>query len=119
MKIYNELKSLGFFKWLNDKHRLEEDGSAYVYMDGLELGNVELTISNALAFRWFREKQLSDACICRYQSKDDGSILFYYVIYHDYGVEETRHYKEGFNTYEEAELACLRKLIKIVKKQSN
>ena len=48
------------------------------------------------AFRWFRDTKLSDACVCRYQSRDDGGIYFYYVINHDYGIEETRHFKEGF-----------------------
>lgn len=67
------------------------------------------------AFRWFREKKLADACVCRYQSRD-GGIYYYYVINHDYGVEETKHYEEGFITYEEAELACLKKLIEIAKK---
>lgn len=67
------------------------------------------------AFRWFRDTKLSDACVCRYQSRDDGGIYFYYVINHDYGIEETRHFKEGFYTYEEAELECLNKLIEIVK----
>ena len=65
------------------------------------------------AFRWFREKKLSDSCVCRYQGKNDGGVYYYYVITKDFGVEETRHYKEGFFTYEEAELACLRKLIEI------
>lgn len=66
-------------------------------------------------FRWFRDKKSSDACICRYQSRDDGGIYYYYVINHDFGIEETRHLKEGFFSYEQAELACLRKLIEIVK----
>ena len=67
------------------------------------------------AFRWFREKKLSDSCVCRYQGKNDGGVYYYYVITKDFGVEETRHYKEGFFTYEEAELACLKKLIELVK----
>lgn len=65
------------------------------------------------AFRWFRDKKLSDMCICRYQSRDDGGIYYYYHITHNFGIEETRHFKEGFITYEEAELACLQKLIEI------
>jgi hypothetical protein len=68
------------------------------------------------AFRWFREKKLCDCCVCRYQGKDDGGVDYYYVITKDFGIEETRHFKEGFFTYEEAELACLKKLIEIVKK---
>ena len=67
------------------------------------------------AFRWFREKKLSDMCVCRYQGRDDGGVYYYYCITNDFGVEETRHFKEGFFTYEEAELACLKKLIEIVK----
>lgn len=67
------------------------------------------------AFRWFRDKKLSDCCICRYQNRGDGGIYYYYVINHDFGVEETKHLKEGFFSYEEAELACLKKLIEIVK----
>jgi hypothetical protein len=67
------------------------------------------------AFRWFRDKKLSDSCICRYQGRDDGGIYYYYCINNDFGVEETRYFKEGFYTYEEAELACLKKLIEIVK----
>ena len=70
------------------------------------------------AFRFFREKKLSDSCVCRYQSRDDGGIYYYYVINHDFGIEETKHFKEGFFSYEEAELACLLKMIEIVKKKS-
>jgi hypothetical protein len=66
-------------------------------------------------FRWFRDKKLSDMCVCRYQSIEDGGVCYYYSITKDFGIEETRHFKEGFFTYEEAELACLKKLIKIVK----
>ena len=68
------------------------------------------------AFRWFRDRKLSDCCVCRYQGNNDGGIYYYYVITKDFGVEETRHFKEGFFTYEESELACLKKLIDIVKK---
>jgi hypothetical protein len=66
-------------------------------------------------FRWFRDKKLSDMCVCRYQGRDDGGVYYYYSITKDFGIEETRHFKEGFFTYEEAELECLEKLIEIVK----
>jgi len=66
------------------------------------------------AFRWFRDKKLSDACVCRYQGRDDGGVYYYYNITIDFGIEETRHFKEGFFTHEEAELACLKKLIKLL-----
>lgn len=67
------------------------------------------------AFRWFRDKKLSDMCVCRYQGRNDGGVYYYYCITNDFGVEETRHFQEGFFNYEEAELACLTKLIEIVK----
>ena len=67
------------------------------------------------AFRWFRDKKLSDMCVCRYQGRDDGGVYYYYCITNDFGVEETRHFQEGFFTYEEAELACLTRLIEIIK----
>ena len=66
-------------------------------------------------FQWAREKKLSDSCICRYQSRDDGGVYYYYVINHDFGVEETKHYKEGFYSYEEAEDACINEIIEILK----
>jgi hypothetical protein len=68
------------------------------------------------AFRWFREKKLSDSYIYRYQDRTDGSINFGYSIIHDYGIEEVRFIKENYTSYEEAELACLNKLIEIIKK---
>jgi hypothetical protein len=47
------------------------------------------------AFRWFRDKNLSDSCVCRYQGRD-GGVYYYYCINNDFGIEETRHFKEGF-----------------------
>ena len=56
------------------------------------------------AFRWFREKYKLHHCI-QYSGKD-------YVAYtHDVNGMT----KYSFDTYEEAELACLQKLIEIVK----
>ena len=66
------------------------------------------------AFRWFRDKKLSDASINRHGEADDGYSYRWEIVY-EYGVYEERHFKMGYNTYEEAELACLFKLIQIVK----
>jgi hypothetical protein len=66
------------------------------------------------AFRWFREKY---NLICRVSVTSYGCTLdeqeFYCVITSKYG---TASY-EIFNTYEEAELDCLKKLIEIVKQK--
>ena len=66
------------------------------------------------AFRWFREKKLCDGSISRY-AVSDGGYSYRWDIIHEYGVYEERHFKKGYNTYEEAELACLKQLIEIVK----
>jgi hypothetical protein len=55
------------------------------------------------AFRWFREKQFM-MCYIYY----DVEYKFCFCIGYNDKIK-------GFNTYEEAELACLRKLIEIVK----
>ena len=66
------------------------------------------------AFRWFREKY---NLICRVSVTSYGCTLdeqeFYCVITSKYG---TASY-EIFNTYEEAELDCLKKLIEIVEQK--
>ena len=64
-------------------------------------------------FKWFREKKLSDASINRH-GEADGRYSYRWEIVHENGVYEERHFKMGYKTYEEAELACLRKLIEIV-----
>ncbi len=66
------------------------------------------------AFRWFRDKKLSDASINRHGEADGGYSYRWEIVY-EYGTLEERHFKMGYNTYEEAELACLNKLIEIVK----
>lgn len=55
------------------------------------------------AFRWFREKYDLNYVIVKAES-------WFYTI-------NGCNTQEGFNTYEEAELACLKKLIEIVKNE--
>jgi len=62
------------------------------------------------AFRWFREKYDMSHSIDK--DWDNGHLLGYeYVISEQEGVTVSKTY----HTYEEAELACLRKLIEMVK----
>jgi hypothetical protein len=56
------------------------------------------------AFRWFREKYTLNYVIVKAES-------WFYTI-------NGCNTQEGFNTYEEAELACLQKLIEIVKENT-
>ena len=66
------------------------------------------------AFRWFRENKLADGSVCRH-GKADGSYSYRWDIVYEYGVYEERHFKQDYKTHEESELACLDKLIEIVK----
>jgi hypothetical protein len=63
------------------------------------------------AFRWFREKYDLDSHISRDYSLREIPKQYCYTINTEEGLEESKN----FNTYEEAELECLKKLIEIVK----
>ncbi len=66
------------------------------------------------AFKWFREKHDIGHSINEY--RDNGHLLGYeYVIYQQEGVTVSKTY----HTYEEAELACLKKIIEISKTEYN
>jgi hypothetical protein len=122
-----ELKELGFNEpcftyYYNIIGKLRTNipvniGDSLTY-ESNEKSGITLAPTFSQAFSFFRDKKLSDSCVCRYQSRDDGGIYYYYVINHDFGIEETKHFKEGFFSYEEAELECLKKLIEIVKNKT-
>jgi len=61
------------------------------------------------AFRWFREKHNLKSCIMFRTSMEDNKE------YYDWLIKGQEVVYRHFNTYEEAELACLKKLIEIVK----
>jgi hypothetical protein len=113
-----ELKQLGFdepcFTWYWD------DIGLY---NGLEYSNhnkrehVVSAPTFSQTFRWFREKHdlLNDVGISA-NRKNDTKKWMYSIIYLD---KNTYIYsEETYNTYEEAELACLKKLIEIVKNKN-
>lgn len=114
-----KLKELGFDEGCLDQYT--SNGEFSKLKVGFIVKNqllTKLSCSSPLyqqAFRWFRDVKLSDSYIYRYQDRTDGSINFGYSIIHDYGIEECRFIKENYFSYEEAELACLEKLIEIVK----
>jgi hypothetical protein len=63
------------------------------------------------AFRWFRENyRLYSTIIFRVSMEDNNE-------YWDWLIKGEEVVYRHFNTYEEAELACLKKLIKLVKKK--
>jgi hypothetical protein len=72
------------------------------------------------AFRWFREKYVLLGFIEPANGYEDKSLFAFYICddeqnivddSHSYSKDSSLHFK----TYEEAELACLKKLIEIVK----
>jgi len=62
------------------------------------------------AFRWFREKYNIDSFV-KHLYKDTLKVGYYFGVDKYKGVD---FYSEGYETYEEAELACLRKLIELI-----
>jgi hypothetical protein len=70
------------------------------------------------AFRWFREKYVLDSII-----QPTYSTKYQYRIFNVENKSKVQVYGDymgkEFNTYEEAELACLKKLIEIVKEKKD
>ena len=107
-----ELKGLGFDEFcfaVSKNHNVETNDDD----DDVYLSTVKIPLFSQ-AFRWFREKYDLDSMIQPTYSTKYQYRMFQVEnktkvqIYGDYMGKE-------FETYEEAELTCLRKLIKIVK----
>lgn len=117
-----ELKQLGF----------DEDCFGYYDTEGLQIKYdvsnptnknslfTEHSITNnpkisaptfSQAFRWFRGKYNLPSTIMYRVSIDDGSVIYDWLI-----IGQDVVYRH-FDTYEDAELACIKKLIEIVKKK--
>lgn len=107
MKIFKELELLGFFEWLAEMHNLRDTDMKPEYLDELPLNDIHLTVCNSMAFRWFRQKYKVRFFI---QSGMSDLGEFFKIIFPD-GEQRGMSY----TTHEEAELACLQKLIEIVK----
>ena len=115
-----ELKELGFDEECLDKYDPRfEKLSSDIQTWTTEHYPQTLTIPAPLyqqAFRWFRDKKLADGSVCRH-GKADGGYSYRWDIVYEYGVYEERHFKQDYKTHEEAELACLNRLIEIVKQK--
>jgi hypothetical protein len=66
-------------------------------------------------FRWFREKHGMLGCIEFVEPEYGGD--YGYKLYYKPGHLHIDHWNKGFKSYEEAEQACLDKLIEICKKK--
>ena len=113
-----ELKELGFdercFGFYNPRHEISKE-PLYEHTGGTfdNYNRTDYLVSAPLyqqAFRWFREKFESTIHIYQYQDTQRWDFDVY-----DNTPEEEDFGNPSYDTYEEAELACLKKLIEIVK----
>jgi hypothetical protein len=113
-----ELKELGFnepcFRYYNITWSKQNELLFPQYAGELENWNEMTHLCSAplyqQSFRWFREKYNIISSTRTHFNEE-----FFYEIYVDAMNEITSGY---YNTYEEAELACLKKLIELAKQQS-
>lgn len=122
MRIYNELEALGFFEWLDEIHKLKDAGVDIEYLDGLTLNDIHRTFLNSLTFRWFREKYDWQSSIEATSDQHSRKLGYNYWLWNHKTGEEHHTMPNNrpsgdwiFETYEEAELGCIIKLIEIVK----
>ena len=121
-----DLKELGFDEPCFGFYKLDNidvyydtilQGNKHKFRSNTELnfyGDLKEKISAptfSQAFRWFREKYNLYQFV-HYHSRPE----YTFAIYNDIEMNWTLHEKVSFNTYEEAELECLRKLIEITKR---
>ena len=109
--VYNELESLGFFEWLSETHNLKDTDMKPEYLDKLPLDDIHRTVCNSMAFRWFREKYGLN-----HEIPYAGKVGKHHAFVKNYIYGNNGNYPSVF-TYEEAELACLKKLIEIANEE--
>jgi hypothetical protein len=102
MKIFKELKKLGYIHY--SATTIEE-------LDDLPLNSAERVSEQALVLRWFREKYGLYHSIGLDDSLENNINCDYQIINHSQSISEL---ETSFKSYEEAEQACLVKLIDIV-----
>ncbi len=122
MEVYKELEKLGFFEWLSENHKLKDSALNAEYLDAYPMSHIHKTVVNSLAFRWFRNQYDWQATIEATSDQHSNKLGYNYWIW-NYKTGEEHHTMPNdrpsgdwiFETYEEAELACLNKLIEITK----
>ena len=107
-----ELKQLGFNEPCFTYYKNDQPSDFLELVKNSEIENVNNEPDDYIsaptysqAFRWFREKHDLCANVARYEDEEENNFLYYI---------DDDDIEEEFNTYEEAELACLKKLIEIV-----
>jgi hypothetical protein len=108
-----ELKQLGFdepcLAAFNDSKQFRINSESRNWNDNLVNGDTTSSPTYSQAFRWFREKYNMNHSIILHETTFSNDYQ-YLVLSNDNEFVEV-----GYTSYEEAELACLQKLIEIVK----
>jgi hypothetical protein len=99
-QIFKELKKLGYKHYT--EYTVEE-------LDALELNNSHRIMEQALVLKWFREKYALDSYI-------RPNVVIDVPKTYQFNIDDNTD-DIWYGTYEEAELACLIKLISIVKEK--
>jgi hypothetical protein len=111
-----KLKELGFDEPCFATYRQWDGREPYLHLDtDIEADNFTIECDAPLyqqVFRWFREKYGLYHSIGLDNSLEDDVNCDYQIINHNQSISE---FETDFKSYEEAELACLKKLIEIVK----
>ena len=107
MEIFKKLESLGFFEWLKEKGF--GSGFTAMILDAQPFDSIERGGYNAIAFRWFREKHWLYPSVISHDVDNHIFTITGEKLY------ESDDEQDNFETFEEAELECLKKLIQIVK----
>jgi hypothetical protein len=120
-EIALDMKSIGFdepcFGYYRDEYNCKNNPITYPkYTEQYDIDNDEVNFNNALmlaptfsqAFRWFREKHKLHSGIYPYYDEYEYQIK-------DFNSSKNIPLQGGIMSYEEAELACLKKLIEITK----
>ncbi len=117
-----ELKELGFYEKCSKyfKNDGTQHPSTINYCYNFRTGDLVSSPLFSQVFRWFREKygiigNVNDNCILENTYSISISKIFDSRILYVNGRNHNLKDKQGFTTYEEAELECLKKLIEIVK----
>jgi hypothetical protein len=101
----------------NPSHNMEDlpiEGQPYYWNNSKIHKDVVTAPLYQQAFRWFREKYNLDSFV-KHLYKSTIKVGYYFGIDEYKGIQFQMGLDAWYNTYEEAELACLIKLIEIVK----
>jgi hypothetical protein len=111
------LKELGFDEPCLGFYRIFSDGDIELLINSnSNMRHLEAPLYQQ-AFRWFRENHDKYGVVNIDLSNNLKDKIFVYMVEDKLGYIIDR--SEEYNTYEEAELACLKKLIEIVKEKKD